>query len=296
MILWVDDNDELRRAVAEHLTAAGHRVVQAGSAEQAVECLERETEAPGLLLTDLRLPGRTGLQLAETLRFRVPVLPVLLVTSHATSADLDAWTGDARFHVLHKPFEMAELESAVSALLAGQTLPSRSLDRPLRFHQNPVSDVIRSTRVSRSPRWLRLALATVVALLILGGAWSWIAPGDAPPELPEAPKADDVVRGGAIQTLSPFGPVASAPSAFRWQAAANAARYRLQVEDVAGAVLWQGETAAVELASPSELTDRLMPLAAYYWRVEAFDAAETPVAASDPVRFRIVEPEERSSP
>ena len=301
MILWVDDNDELRRAVAEHLAAARHRVVEAGSAEAALVLLDAESE-PELLITDLRLSGQSGLQLAETLRSRAPGLPVVLVTSHATPDELAAWTDDPAFAVLQKPFEMDELEAAVSALLAGETpaqapQPQTSSAQPLPPSAQAASPEplpfpeTDSSSPTQNPPWLRFALAAVVALAIVGGTWPWIAPGSAPPELPDAPSTDDVRRGGTIQTLDPFGPLATAPRAFRWQPATDAAHYRVHVEDVAGSSLWQGETNAVELTLPSELANRLLPLAAYYWRVEAFDGAGQTIAASEPVRFRIVTPD-----
>ena len=214
MILWVDDNDELRRAVAEHLATAGHHVVEAGSAEEALQVLalgtDRETETPQLLLSDLRLPGRTGLELAATLRSRLPGLPVLLVTSHATPDELSSWEEDPRFAMVQKPFEMADLEAAVLALLAGKTPAQSSNLSPRAEMPTPqpfaTSEPTHPTQPTQRPPWLRFALAAVVALAILGGAWPWIAPGSAPPHLPDAPSADDVRRGGTIQTLDPFGP------------------------------------------------------------------------------------------
>lgn len=300
MICWVDDNDELRRAVAERLRASGHQVLEAGSAEEALAALERGDGAPQLLLTDFRLPGRNGLELAATLRARPETsgLPVLLVTSHAGAKDLEGWLGKPRFAVLQKPFEIEDLDAAVSACLAGET-PSTGF-RPPVSNDGPVAAAI-PPEATQSP-WLRPALAavlTLAVLAVLASVWPWLG-GTTPPELPDAPDERDVRRSGALQTLEPFGPLAEVPSAFSWRPVQGAALYRLRVDDVAGTTLWQGEASDLtsatteQLALPAELAERLLPLAAYYWQVEALDATGNTLAASDPVRFRIVQ--ERSSP
>ena len=308
MICWVDDNDDLRRAVAEHLRASGHQVIDAGSAEEALATLEREDVALQLLLTDFRLPGRNGLELAASLHARPETseVPVLLVTSHAGAEDLDGWLGEPGFAVLQKPFEIEDLDRAVSTFLAGDT-PRTGFRPPVSTDGSVIAETppVTSPADSRPP-WLRPVLAAVLSLAVLVGAWPWLVPqGGSAPELPDAPNANDVRRSGVIQTLGPFGPVATVPRSFRWDVVSQAARYRVQVEDVAGKTLWQGETEKIDLALPPELADRLLPLAAYYWRVEAYDASDRLTASSDPVRFRIVEPEagpdsepekERSSP
>lgn len=315
MILWVDDNDELRRAVAEHLRAAGHRVLEAADAGEAVERLG--SERPRLLLTDLRLPGATGLELAESLRSRpgLAALPVVLVTSHAADHELAAWHDDPAFVRLQKPFDLGALTAAVEALLEGKrpleepqsatrvavgSGPAQTGSSQARSSQTRSSQTRPSSR-RRSPRpWLRPALAACVAVAALGVVGSlWLAPGvspwvlssrvpgTGPPALPDAP-SDDVRRRGVVETLDPYGPLAAPPQSFRWRPDPRAARYRLEISDVAGDRLWQGETAGTDLPLPKELEGRLLPLAAYYWRVEALDDAGRTVAGSEPVRFRIV--------
>lgn len=314
MILWVDDNHELRRAVTEHLKAAGHRVAEAGSAEEALEIVKRlgPDDALDLLLTDFRLPGRTGLDLAATLRDMpaTSLLPVLLVTSHATSDDLIGWSGDSEFAVLQKPFDLVDLYAAVSTFLAGETprtgfrpsrpAPSNDAPTPSTASAKTPSDAGRSSREPGSSEWLRLALAVGLSLAVLAIAWPWLGPADSisgtAPSLPDAP-TEDVRRSGVIQGLDPFGPIAGVPGHFAWRPVTSAVHYRLQVYDVAGKTLWQSDSDAAEMDLPTELAGKLLPLAAYYWQVEALDEAGTIVAASDSVRFRILEPEtDRSSP
>lgn len=279
MILWVDDNEELRRAVAEHLRAAGHRVVEAASAEAALERLDEigEEGSLGLLLTDFRLPGMNGLELARCLRDAEPGLPVLLVTSHAAPHELISWTGDSAFRKLDKPFELDRLQVLIKELLAGETIESEMFTVP------------DSPPPAASPTWVRLALAASLSIAVLLIALPWLGPASAPPALPDSPATHGAQRSGVLVTVEPFGPLAAPPERFVWRAVEGAERYAVEITTVDGRVLWRGEPEQTELAMPAELTERLMPLAAYYWRVEALDAQGGLVAASEPVRFRIVE-------
>lgn len=80
-ILLVEDDEVVRRSMSETLSAAGHRVLEADTAEQAL-LLASGGEKLDLLLTDMILPGMNGRQLAERLLSRRPQLRVLLVSGH----------------------------------------------------------------------------------------------------------------------------------------------------------------------------------------------------------------------
>lgn len=299
MILWVDDNEELRRAVADHLADSGHSVVDAGSAEEALERLETYRDAPApldLLLTDFRLPGMNGLELAQKLR-QVPGrenLPVLLVTSHAGPQELRRWQGDDAFRLLEKPFELDRLQVLIKELLAGEPAPMETETVESKTIQSKTVEsemftVPDSPPPPTSPTWVRLALAASLSIAVLLIALPWPRPSSAPPALPDSPATHGAQRSGVLVTLEPFGPLAAAPARFVWRVVEGAERYAVEITTVDGRVLWRGEPEQTELAMPAELAGELLPLAAYYWRVEALDAQGGLVAASEPVRFRIVQ-------
>ena len=111
-ILVVDDEQDLRDLVAEILTGEGFEVVTAGGAREAVELFERTPDI-GALVTDLIMPGATGLELVADLTGRHPDLPALVMSAH-----LDA-VGPLDEHLarIRKPFTGAALVSALRALL-----------------------------------------------------------------------------------------------------------------------------------------------------------------------------------
>lgn len=79
-VIVVDDDDVLRGALAQWLQLSGFRVLTASSAA-AVPALLRTHEVDALL-TDVRMPGQSGMDLLRTLRESMPNLPVVLLTGH----------------------------------------------------------------------------------------------------------------------------------------------------------------------------------------------------------------------
>ncbi|HEX2438226.1 MAG TPA: response regulator [Methylomirabilota bacterium] len=83
-ILAVEDDPEVLDVVRAMLTGAGHTVLGAASGREALELFEREPV--DVVVTDLGMPGMTGLVLAEELKRRRPI-PVVLLTGWADELD-----------------------------------------------------------------------------------------------------------------------------------------------------------------------------------------------------------------
>jgi CheY-like chemotaxis protein len=108
-ILIVDDEPEVRTVVAEFLEDFGYRVVQAGGGSQALSRL-RDNPAVRLLITDIRMPEMSGIELADLATERNPGLKVIFISGYFVAQQVHR-----RF--LRKPFRMKELEAAVRAEL-----------------------------------------------------------------------------------------------------------------------------------------------------------------------------------
>lgn len=113
-IVVVDDEDAIQRAMAALLTRWGHRVLAAGSADEALARLG-DGVAPDLIICDSRLRGgETGVEALRRLRVACGAeIPALLVTGDATAAAADS-PSDL---VLHKPVPHAVLRAAIGQLL-----------------------------------------------------------------------------------------------------------------------------------------------------------------------------------
>ncbi len=84
-LLIVDDERVLVRELSRSLAAEGHEVRTAGTGAQAIEA--NRLCPPDLVLLDLRLPDRSGIEVLRELRGLDPGLPVVQMTAHGSVRD-----------------------------------------------------------------------------------------------------------------------------------------------------------------------------------------------------------------
>lgn len=104
-ILIVDDDEGVRRFVAEGLESYGYHIAQAASGAEATTLLD--AAIPDVMIVDFAMPGMTGIELAQAARKRAPDMPIIMVTGYAeegVSADAGVIT-----QILRKPFKIDAL-------------------------------------------------------------------------------------------------------------------------------------------------------------------------------------------
>jgi CheY-like chemotaxis protein len=101
------------------LTMAGHTVFAAATGREALDLFEREPV--DLVITDLGMPGMTGLALAEELKRR-RAIPIVLLTGWAD--ELDAATAPSVDLVVAKPFTRERLFEALARTLPDRVRPA----------------------------------------------------------------------------------------------------------------------------------------------------------------------------
>jgi putative addiction module CopG family antidote len=120
-VLLVEDDPLIRSSTSDILQSAGHVVLEAGEAEEAVTALQA---APvDVLLTDLNLPGRSGQELAAQARTLRPDLRIVYATG-----DVQGVWGEAGAQLLAKPYDARALIAAVESPATGASRPTRTLD------------------------------------------------------------------------------------------------------------------------------------------------------------------------
>lgn len=124
-ILLVEDEDVVREVVAGKLRELHYRVREARDGHAGLAILESE-EPIDLVVSDIGLPGLTGLQMVDMGRRRRPELKVLFVTGYAETMP-DDWTLDAHTDLLTKPFAFDALVQRIRALQPG---PLKQADGP----------------------------------------------------------------------------------------------------------------------------------------------------------------------
>ncbi len=123
-ILLVEDDTNTRFGLAEILTSEGYDVVVAEDAEEAFEKVDWETD---LLLSDLQLPGISGLALWNQSRQRYPELVSIIMTAFNTPENKLQAEDSGVFSFLNKPLNIDHLLSARENALLQNKLNARHI-------------------------------------------------------------------------------------------------------------------------------------------------------------------------
>jgi DNA-binding NtrC family response regulator len=111
-VLVVDDHQQARESIAFALRNAGHQVDCRASAPEALKTIE--TESYDVIVTDLQMPGMTGLELIIQLERRRYGAQVVMITAHATVPTAVEAMRHGAFDYLEKPFDVEKLELTVT--------------------------------------------------------------------------------------------------------------------------------------------------------------------------------------
>ena len=129
-VLVVDDDREIARLVRAYLEQAGYRALCAHDGATALRTLR--TERPDLLILDLMLPDRDGLEIARQLRAdpATAALPILMLTARVDDIDRIVGLELGADDYITKPFNPREVVARVRAVLrrtGGPTAPAQRL-------------------------------------------------------------------------------------------------------------------------------------------------------------------------
>jgi CheY-like chemotaxis protein len=117
-VLVVDDQEMLRRLMCKTLETAGFRVLAADNGENALSVFRSAEPPVDLLVTDYRMPGMTGLELARECCDLDAELSVIYVSGSGPGDELQADLDAERRRFLAKPFRQSDLLRSAKAVLA----------------------------------------------------------------------------------------------------------------------------------------------------------------------------------
>lgn len=106
-LLLVDDETSILDTLQVLFRGEGYRVSVADSGQKAIDALE--AEKPDLVLTDIRMPGKTGLEVLAAAHEIDPELPVILMTAQASLQSAVRAVNEGAYYYLQKPFSNDEL-------------------------------------------------------------------------------------------------------------------------------------------------------------------------------------------
>ena len=115
--IWVVDDDESIRGVLERgLSENGIQVETFDSANKVIKKLE--TENPSLILTDIRMPGKSGIDLLDEVKELRPEIPIIIMTAHSDLESAVESYEHGAWEYLPKPFDIEEAVSMVQRATA----------------------------------------------------------------------------------------------------------------------------------------------------------------------------------
>lgn len=114
-IMVVEDDSDIREAVAESLEDQGYSCVSFSGGEAALEHLRGGGALPDLILVDVRMPTMTGEELVERLSCEAgwSDVPVVMMTAHSSDYSPSQGAAARAVGILHKPIRLDELLAAI---------------------------------------------------------------------------------------------------------------------------------------------------------------------------------------
>jgi two-component system response regulator AtoC len=134
-VLIVDDELNLRKVLSTLLTRDGHDTIAVASGEDAIVSINKQPV--DIVITDMRMPGISGLDLLEHVKRTYPGLPVIVITAHGSVDTAVIALKNGAFDYITKPFDKDELKLAVRRAAAVRSASQSRLvdagDTPGRF-------------------------------------------------------------------------------------------------------------------------------------------------------------------
>ncbi len=125
-ILLIDDDDSLRRVMEFSLTEAGHRVEAAGSGEEGLRLLEKG--AFDAVISDITMPGMSGMEVLAKVRERDAAVPVVMITAYGTIESAVEAMKQGAFDYITKPFNRDELRLTLERAIRMRRLEKENVE------------------------------------------------------------------------------------------------------------------------------------------------------------------------
>src|ERR1700704_6390352 len=144
-LLVADDDPGLRESLERTLTREGYRVLLASDGRAALERLQGG--AVDLIVTDLKMPGLTGLELLRAAKAIAPDVDVILLTAFGTVEEAVKAMKDGAYDFLTKPFRREQLLKLIDKALERRELIERN-----KVLQQRLDDLLRQGAIVGAPR------------------------------------------------------------------------------------------------------------------------------------------------
>ena len=130
-VLFVDDEEELRKACDHLLTNRGHIVRTAENGQVALEMMKQEMF--DIIILDLRMPVMDGEQVLDIVSQKYPEMPVIIITGHGTIHKAIQCMRKGAYDIITKPFDIDHVSHTIQ-----RALEKKNLERQARKYQDEI--------------------------------------------------------------------------------------------------------------------------------------------------------------
>lgn len=119
-ILIVDDEEEIRKALAKILEREGYEILQASDGSSALQIIR--DQRVNVVLADLRMPGMNGMELLQSIKIMRPEIEVIIITGKGTIEDAVECLKKGAYDFITKPFKRVNIIKSITKALDNQKL------------------------------------------------------------------------------------------------------------------------------------------------------------------------------
>ncbi len=167
-VLVVDDEVIMRESLRDWLTDAGHDVLTAEDATQALELIQKEN--PAVAVIDLVLPGTDGVELLKKAKKISPNLQVIIITAYGSVPTAITAIKEGAYDYIEKPFVPSKVELLIDKLIERQSLleENLSLRQKLEDRYSFENIVAKSSRMQKIIEMVKVVAQSNATVLITG--------------------------------------------------------------------------------------------------------------------------------
>jgi DNA-binding NtrC family response regulator len=162
----IEDNERMAKVLARHMEIEGHQVILATDGEVGLEAFRQHKV--DLVLTDLKLPEKSGLDVLQSVKEENPMVPVVVMTAHGTIETAVKAVKDGAFDFLQKPVEPEHLLLTIAKALETRQLVTENMILKEELMQSREAKLIGQSRllVEAQEKAKKVAGGTTTVLLL----------------------------------------------------------------------------------------------------------------------------------
>ncbi len=166
-ILLIEDNEPMARVLARHMELEGHTVILATDGSAGLEEFRRMKV--DLVLTDLKLPEKSGLEVLQAVKEANPMIPVVVMTAHGTIETAVKAVKEGAFDFLEKPVDPDHLLLTIGKALETKQLVTENLILKEELSQTRYAKLIGQSRLlMEAQEKVRKVASGTTTVLLLG--------------------------------------------------------------------------------------------------------------------------------